>query len=558
LRWKTALIFKASVTTSLILISLIVSASPGPHDYFIKFRDKNNSPYSVSRPLEFLSARSLERRQKQHINIDEKDIPVNPAYLDSLRRIGVKVLFTSRWFNAATIETDDTTGHIIDLIKTFSFVDSPSTQLLRKRGIIKVKTISDNTNKKTEPATSGGEYGAAFRQIDMCHGQSLHELGSTGKDMLVAIIDAGFFHVNILYAFTELRRQNRIIATHNFVDNSDIYSGATHGMFVLSSIAGYLPGKLKGTAPDASFLLLVSENDTSEFPVEEDAWIAAAEYADSAGADLINSSLGYTRFDDSLLNNSYTELDGRTLRISRAAQVAAQKGILVMNSAGNDGAKSWHYISAPADALDILTVGAVDSNRMVSSFSSRGPSADGRIKPDVCAMGRSVTVADSKDSSITHVSGTSLSSPIITGLAACLWGAFPDKTNMEVMNAIRLSADHAMYPDNDYGYGIPDFLLAYRILKNEATLGNKDDIIGLFPNPFTGFPRLSYYSKTRQDINLRITDMEGRLIYKNVYPVTANSVLDKELEFLDKVPHGMYLISIQSANGTITKKLVKE
>ena len=387
----------------------------------------------------------------------------------------------------------------------------------------------------------------------------MHGLGYKGKGKRIGIIDAGFYHADSMDALAHLFQNNKIIGTKNFVLNRDVYLGATHGEMVLSSIAGILPGKLYGTAVDADFVLLESENDTSEYPVEEDAWVAAAEYADSAGVDVINSSLGYTQFDDPTLNHTYSDLDGKTLRSSIAAGIASKKGIIVVNSAGNEGAQPWHYISAPADAIGILTAGAVDSNGLIARFSSRGPSYDGRIKPDVCAQGVAVVVADpGKNGSITRVSGTSLSAPILTGLTACLWEAFPDKSNTEIMDAIRMSANHVMHPDVDYGYGLPDFLLAYRILNNEAVFTEKEYLYELYPNPFTLYPTLSMYSSTAQILKAIISDMSGRVIYENNFELNANTFLNVPFKFLINYPSGIYVLTLRSAEGVISKKLIKQ
>ena len=503
-----------------------------------------------------MSARAIERRQRQNIAIDTRDLPVNSWYLDSLRQTGARVLFHSKWFNAATVEIRDTTGVILQKIKSLSFVDSPATQQLRKKGG-KIKSTSQTDVTSSEGFTAS-EYGASFTQISLCNGQALHGLGYKGEGKLIGIIDAGFIRADSISALAPLYTEKRILATHNFVDSNSIYTGATHGMFVLSSIAGWMPGKLIGVAPRANFILMVSENDTSEYPVEEDAWVAAAEFADSAGVDVINSSLGYTQFDSSGLNHTYADLDGKTLRSSIAGGIASEKGIIVVNSAGNEGADPWYHISAPSDAIDILCAGAVDSFNRVTKFSSRGPSYDGRIKPDVCAMGASVVVADTRDGNITRVSGTSLSAPLLTGLTACLWEAFPDKSNKEIMNAIRMSGNHSMHPDAEYGYGIPDYLLAYRLLKNEAILKSNEYLLQTYPNPFTDHPVISFYSAKAQVLHAMVSDLAGQVLFEHDYEVVSNSVLNVPVNFFDHQPHGMYFLTMKTSDGIVTKKVVKE
>ncbi len=547
--------FKSSFFLLITLLT-VLSLQAKPHDYFIKFTDRNNTIYSIDKPEQFLSPRALLRRQKQNIYIDSTDLPVNSWYLDSLRRTGAKVLFASKWFNAATVEITDTTGVVMQRIISLPFVDTKDTQRLRKMGG-KIKSTG-TASVVPNDNFSASEYGSSYNQIALCNGQKLHALGYKGDGMLIGIIDAGFFHADSLQALAHLFTDNKIIATRNFVDNQNVYLGATHGMMVLSSMAGILPGKLYGVAPNADFILMISENDTSEYPVEEDAWVAAIEFADSLGADVVNTSLGYTQFDDHSLDNTYANMDGKTIRASIAGGIASKKGIIVEVSAGNEGAHAWHYISAPSDAIDILCTGAVDSNGLVTGFSSRGPSADGRVKPDVCAMGASVVVADTKDGQTTRVAGTSLSGPLITGLSADLWQAFPDKSNNEIMSAIRMSGNHAMHPDADYGYGIPDYFLAYRILNNEAILNENEYLFQMYPNPFQDHPKFSMFSKKSQYLHASISDMAGRVIFENSYEIVAGNVLNFPLEFMDYYPKGMYLITLKSDEGIVTKKLVKE
>ncbi len=540
----------------LVLLFAVLSLPAKPHDYFIKFTDRNNTAYSLDNPGQYLSPRAILRREKQNIPIDSNDLPVNVWYLEMLRNTGAKVLFSSKWLNAATVEITDTTGAVLSAIKALPFVDTGRVQLLRKKGsgVKSVKTATANPIDNF----SATEYGASYTQLALCNGQGLHGLGYKGEGKLIGIIDAGFFHADSLKALAHLFSDKKIIAVRNFVSSKNPFMGATHGMMVLSSIAGILPGKLLGVAPDAEFILMETENDTSEYPVEEDAWVAAMEFADSLGVDVVNSSLGYTQFDDPALNHSYADMDGKTLHASIAAGIASKKGIIVEVSAGNEGAKSWHYLSAPSDAIDILCTGAVDSNGLITKFSSRGPSADGRIKPDVCAMGASVVVADSHDGEITRVAGTSLAGPLIAGLTADLWQAFPDKTNNEIMDAVRMSGNHAMHPDGDYGYGIPDYLLAYRILSNEAILNTNEYLFQMYPNPFRDHPNLSMFSKKSQFLHTLISDLAGRIIFEHDYEIVAGNVLNLPLAMMDQYPSGIYIITIKSDEGIVTKKLVKE
>ena len=348
-----------------------------PAKYRIEFTDKNNTPYSLNAPDAFLSAKALERRNKQEIPLTFNDLPVTPAYLDSLTASGARVLTVSKWFNAATIQVFDDLA--LQKIATLTFVKK--NYALKSSGGKSPNEPEGQSGIQAIEASSDLNYGPSWWQTAIHNGHLLHNKGYTGRNITIAVIDGGFYHVNELPAFERLRENGQILGNRDFVDAAaDVYAENSHGMSVLSIIGGYIPGELVGTAPDASFWLLRSEDVSSEYKIEEDNWIAAAEFADSVGADIINTSLGYARFDDPLQNHTYAEMDGNTTRISRAADLAASKGMLVVVSAGNQGNIAWKYITAPADADSVLTIGAIDQTGLVAEFSSRGPSSDGQGK----------------------------------------------------------------------------------------------------------------------------------------------------------------------------------
>jgi hypothetical protein len=522
----------------------------GKGSYSVEFTDKNNSPYSLSNPLAFLSQRSLDRRSKNAVSLTTEDLPVNPAYLDSLRAKGARVMFTSRWFNTATVAVD--TELVMIEIAKLPFVQGYQ-KVYRKKGGNK---LSVENNNELLRRTS---YGASLTQISMLKGDYLHQKGFKAQGVLIAVLDGGFYRVDKLEAFSHLRENNRIITTRNFVTGKDsVYNDATHGMIVLSSMAGQLQGKLYGTAPEASYVLLQSENVGSEYPVEEDAWVAAAEFADSIGADIINSSLGYTRFDDPSMNHSYADMNGNTNRSSRGANIAFSKGILVVSSAGNDGANSWHYISSPADGDSVIAVGAVDDLQIPGTFSSYGPSSDGDVKPNVSALGVDAVVASTTDGEISTASGTSLASPILCGVAACLIGAFPDKTNNEIKEVIEKSAH--IYPNShlQMGYGIPDFKMAYEMLsltKNEKS--DEFKLLELYPNPYANNVIISLYTKNSSRVYINIYDNMGRSVYQKEYTSSKNNVDKMSLDMSNDQKSGVYTLSIVSDYWSIKKKLVK-
>ncbi|MBR1889780.1 MAG: S8 family serine peptidase [Alloprevotella sp.] len=296
-------------------------------------------------------------------------------------------------------------------------------------------------------------YGKALNQIKLNRIDALHEQGYRGAGMTIAIIDGGFYNADII----PMLKHVKVLGTKDFAEaGANVYDQQEHGMMVLSCIATDNKGVLVGSAPEAEFYLLRSEDGASEQLVEEDNWCAAIEYADSVGADLVNTSLGYTAFDNKADNVQYWEQDGSTHLMSRSASMAASKGMVLCQSAGNEGDNQWKRIGVPADADNILTVGALRPDGTNTDFSSLGMSADGRVKPDVCAQGQNVALL-SPNGSVTQANGTSFSSPLMCGMVACFWQAHPELNAFEVIYAVQKLGDRYDRPDNVYGYGTPDF-----------------------------------------------------------------------------------------------------
>ncbi|MGZ5242659.1 MAG: S8 family peptidase, partial [Bacteroidia bacterium] len=436
------------------------SAQSPVKQYTVYLTDKSGNSYSLSRPLEFLSQRAMDRRSRQGIALEETDLPVSPKYIAALQKDGYQVMFTSAWQNTITVQTTDSLFE--QKAQKYPFVKN--TKRIFKKSQLDVKNLQLVQLDQAQSYFQT-QYGKSYRQIEIHNGDELHNLGNQGQGMQIAVIDAGFWRVDTLLAFQKLRLRHGILATYDFVTGNDsVYEDATHGMYVLSAIAGQVDNQLIGTAPEANYYLLRTENGGSEYLAEEFAWIAAMEWADSAGADVINSSLGYSLFDDHAMNHTYADMNGETTPISKAASMVASKGMILVSSAGNSGAQPWRYITAPADAKDILTVAAVDSGGRVARFSSRGPSSDDRIKPDVAAIGVQTVVASGVDGQTIGSNGTSTAAPVITGLVACLWQEFPMRTSYEVMDAVRKSSYLYSNPNDSLGYGIPNFALARTIL----------------------------------------------------------------------------------------------
>ncbi len=556
---------------ALFFVSYIGISQIAPSKYLIQFTDKNNSPYSIDNPCEYLSQKAIDRREKQNINIRQNDLPVNPAYIDSIKNTGVTILNKSKWFNAVTIYTTDSIA--LEKINSFSFVlkiskfqklvNKTKEKYYTKKFPADFKIINTtkkqllNKNDKTISSNQAYNYGYSYNQINMIAGDYIHNSGYKGEGMTIAILDAGFLRVDSLHVFDSLWKNNQISGVHDFVEqNGNVFNKHSHGMMVLSLMGGNYPYKIIGTAPKANFWLLRSEDADSEYIIEEDNWVAAAEFADSVGADIINSSLGYTTFDDSLQNHTYVDMNGNTTRITIGADIAASKGIIVVNSAGNSGDSPWKYIGAPADGDSVLTVGGVDSNGIYADFSSTGPSYDGRIKPNIVAQAKQAIVA-SPLGDIWAGNGTSFSSPIIAGMTACLWQAHPDLTNMQIINAIEKSSSQYNNPDFITGYGIPNFALANMILSG-FDIGNLDlqNSATVFPNPFVNIIYIVIYSEYIQTINIELYDITGRKIYTEKKLLKINGYNYLSINNIEHISKGIYFLKL-SNNKIFIKKLLK-
>ncbi len=483
---------KTTILLLSILVTIVSFSQVAPDKYHIRFTDKDNSPYSIENPLEFLSQRAIDRRANQNIAIVENDLPVNPAYISSIAGTGVTILNVSKWMNSLTIYTTD--QNALDAIDAFPFVQSTSKSSTFKplsqkekssKPFFENETYGEFQESKEENAIKGTQsnydYGSALNQIQMLNGDSLHDLGYDGAGMIIAVLDAGFLNVNSLTVFDSLWDNGQILGSKDFVDpqSPNIYGSHYHGCMVLSTMGGNLPGEMVGTAPKADYWLLRTEDGDTEYLIEELNWVSGAEFADSLGADVINSSLGYTTFDDSNQNHTYEDMDGNTAPITIGADIAASKGILVCNSAGNSGNGSWHYIGAPADGDSVFSIGSVNGSGIYTYFSSTGPTYDGRVKPNVVAKGQGTTIVNPWTGAIYTGNGTSFSSPVTAGMVTCLWQANPTKSNMEIMQVVEQSASQANSPDSLLGYGIPNYMIANRLLRS-ITLDVKVIIEGAY------------------------------------------------------------------------------
>jgi serine protease AprX len=423
--------------------------------YWVKFTDKNGTPYSVASPGVFLTQKAIQRRTLYGIGVDQSDLPVTPAYVQKLAGLsGVNVLYASKWLNGAVIAMDaSAAAQVLSAVSGFSFVENHSKV---NRYVVRLPVPdakSDETGKLSSAA--GFNYGGSGGQIRQLGVDCLHEKGFRGQGITIAVCDVGFNNVNTASVFDSLRNRGGIIGTRDFVDGGpNAYTGGSHGTMVLSCMAAINPGQVMGTAPLSDYWLLRTEEGARETISEEYNWIRAAEFADSVGADIITTSLGYTQFDDAQQNHTYASLNGRTAPMSIAATMAARKGIFVLNAAGNEGGSGWKYISVPGDADSICTVGAVDTLGVLAGFSSVGPTSDGRIKPDLVACGAGAWICDGGGACY-PANGTSFATPVLAGAVACYWQANRKYSNIKVLRILKKYGSRAENPDNNMGWGIP-------------------------------------------------------------------------------------------------------
>ncbi len=429
--------------------------------YFIYFTDKGTGASKLLKQEtlnktagNYLSARSIKRRiktmGKQFFTYE--DVPLNAEYLRILRENNIKVDKKLKWFNAVSAFLN---ARQIDGIKKLKFVK----EIIPVKKLIFRQENSDNFAKSVQSfnlTIHNFNYGPSFTQYELSEIPEIHDLGINGKNVIIGILDSGFrwkLHPALANA--------HVLAEHDFVFNDsvtanqpgDTFNQDSHGTAIFSLIGGFDEGNIVGPAFHSNFVLAKTENVRSETHIEEDNYAAALEWMDSIGVDITTSSLGYSEFDDSTFSYTYQDLDGKTTIVTKAAELAFSRGILTITAAGNEGNKPWHFVDAPADGFNTIAVGAVNSMNVIASFSSRGPTADGRIKPDVDAQGVS-DYAASVSGSYETISGTSASTPIVSGIAGLLLSQYPFLSNIQARHILLVTAGNANSPDNDRGYGL--------------------------------------------------------------------------------------------------------
>jgi serine protease AprX len=554
-----------------LLLFLFLAAIFQTHsqeDAWVFLKDKPDKATFINNPIKMLSQRALDRRSKLAIPIDIIDVPVDETYYNQIKNEeNVIVLAKSKWLNAIHIQgqVDD----INDLLTTYSFIDyiEFANKSLNKFGksMAKAKKKLPNYHNKFNQTLTDYNYGEADNQIKMLKGDYLHAQGLTGGNQIIAIIDAGFPNVNTLDAFQRIRDNNQILGGYNFADrNTNFYTRNSHGTHVLSSIAGYLENEFVGTAPDAKFYLFISEIAETETVLEETLWVEAAERADSLGVDVINTSLGYTTYDNPNHSHTYADLDGKTTFITRGAEIGASRGMLLVNSAGNSGSRSWKYIGAPADAPSVITVGAVNASGEIAAFSSFGPTSDGRIKPEILGQGQNPALINYISGAVTKSSsGTSFSSPIMAGLIACLnqnesgllktSSKTSDNLNDYLKKAVFESADKYNNPLDQHGYGIPNFEVALNSYIGSTTkvYDSTFSKLTIYPNPTIESFTISSDIVTLNKFKIEVFNILGKKVLEKVNPNKRKV----DISFLES---GVYMLKISNENQHKTLKLIKK
>ena len=516
--------------------------------HLVYFRDKAGTPFTVSQPQDFLSARAIARRTRQSIPVLPRDLPVTPNYVAQVKAVpGATVWYTSRWFNAVVVDCDSAT---LTTIQALPFVRGSQTVNRTTAAVTPPKHTELPAETNQQRPSAHPVYGTAYQQANMIGAVTMHSAGFRGEGMQIAVFDDGFPGVNQSAPFASLRTDGRIADTYNFVDrNANVYGRDFHGTNTLSTLAANQTGVFIGTAPKATYRLYITEEYERENPIEEVNWLVAAERADSAGVDIISSSLGYNTFDIPYANYSYANLNGRTAISTRAATVAARVGMIVVNSIGNDGLRSGPSLLAPSDADSILTAGAVDSLRNYAPLSSKGPSADNRIKPNLATQGLQAAVIGVNGQPGRN-SGTSFSCPILAGMVAGFWQANPTLTAQQVINFLQRSGSQYTTPDNLRGYGIPNFVLAYSLANpgvplatsNQATTNGQ---LVLYPNPVNGNELYLQLTPAFRALPLQVRfyDARGALVAEHQLPATTAAEVRLPTVSLAK---GVYSCDVQA------------
>ncbi len=547
---------KKLVLALTFVLSLLGADELSAQKYWVKFKNKGGTPYTLSNPSAYLSAKAIARRTQQGIAIDSTDLPVTPSYVTQVDNVsGVTVLYRSKWLNGIVVKVTNTVA--LTSISALPFVQS--TGAVNKYRLtfpaIDKNNISSNSSSQKVQNPNAYNYGNSLNQAQMIGADCMHNAGFRGQGITIAVMDAGFRDVNLDNIYDSLFIQGRLKGTRDFVTGDTmVFEDHTHGAQVLSTMAGITPGTIIGTAPKANYWLLRTEDVATETISEEYNWIRGAEFADSLGADICTTSLGYTTFDGGSNDHTYSQLNGKTAPMSIAATMATRKGMIVLNAAGNEGGGSWNFISVPSDADSIISVGAVDPAKNKAGFSSFGPTADGRIKPDLCAQGGPAWVCYG---GCYNGSGTSFATPVLAGAVACLLQCKPFAKPQQIIAAMKATATNSAIPNNSIGWGVPNMCLARlsSLLSVNDISSELNSGMQVYPNPFNSNITIQFNNQDISNTMVTITDVIGKVIVSKNYQVTNSMITITELENLKQ---GVYFVTVTSGNLSSVKKIVKQ
>ncbi len=547
---------------AVFVLMFIAFVSQAQDRYAVYFKYKPQTDLSLQNPQEFLTQKAIQRRIREGIQADSLDLPVSAKYLNEVSESAEYVLYASKWMNAAILVADASGVSKLESLPFVEKVELVAKGSLQNPGArMRYKVFASVTLETNceSPKLNTRELGIVENNYDFQNQligiDRMHEEGFTGKGVTVAVFDAGFPGTNTASSFSHLFTNNQIIGQRDFVRpwNVEVFMDNQHGTNVLSLIAANEQAKLVSGAYDSDYILVITEEVATEYRVEEFNWVRGAEYADSLGVDIINSSVGYWDFDDPTMNYSVADLDGNTAVITKGATIAAQKGILIVNSVGNYGGRGASSLVAPADANGILSVGSVNTDLSRTGFSSQGPTGDGRLKPELVAFGSSPVLIRS-NGTVGNSGGTSFAAPQIAALAAGLWEARPDWTKDELIENLLRSATQYENPDNLLGYGIPDF---YKALYGEILSTEEAENIEwkVYPNPLVS-DEISIHFGSGLNSSFELIDLTGRTLIQSEL-----SRFDSKSPYrilLNGIKPGMYLIQMQEGNYIRQTKLIRQ
>ena len=528
---------------SLILVGAVMFMSAQTELVFVYFKDKPNKAAFYANPLSELSQKSLDRRTKYGIALNDQDAPIEPTYIQNIQNLGFTVTDYSKWMNGVAVNA---TSAQIAQLEQQSYVQSVERFIKHPTGgkpeIKKVNKFEEFDNS----VRTTFNYGTGLSQINQINLRPLHIAGYTGTGITIAVIDTGFPRVNTGSAYARIRNNGQIKGGYNFINkSSDIYNTAlhNHGSYCLGTIAGYIDNQYVGSAPDADFYLYATEDAYNEFPEELIYWTEAAEEADRKGVDIISTSLGYYDFDDTRYNLLYSDMNGTTSFIARTAQISVEKGIFVLAAAGNEALTDWHYIITPADNEKVFTVGGVNSVGVSSSFSSFGPNSVGVIKPDASARGTNTAMA--YNNSATTSSGTSFATPLAAGGVACLIQALPNKSLAELRDLLRENSSEYPNTTAQMGYGILNFgnTLNAVLATDNSTKFNS---LKIYPNPvINNFT----FDTTEKISSVELYDVLGRKL---------QSLQNQKTNSVEQLKSGVYFLKVKTDKNEYVEKIIKK